>query len=149
MKPFKLFLSLSTSRFFSKKLLLIGFLLIIYPAFILSYIWMQCFKSDFTGGKNGQLDAYRHTLASAVVAYTLSPKAVLVVTTIMERKGNIANLMDQHNNALGSEIGVDAKSLHELNSKVIDHIQHGAVNTSNRTQTTWLPKYFWGKSFFW
>ena len=149
MKSFKLFFHSCMSLFFSKKLLLIGFILFIYPALILGYLWVECFKSDFTDGKNGQLDAYRHTLASAMVAYTLSPKAVVVVTKIMERKGNIANLMDQHNNALGAIIGVDAKSINELNSQVINHVQHGAINTNIRTQTTWLPQNFWGNSFFW
>ena len=137
------------SRYISKKLLLLGLLLAVYPAFVLGYIWIHCYQSDFIGGRNGQLDAYRHTLASAVVAYTLSPRAVVIVTEIMERKGSVGNLMDQHNNALGSAIGVNAKSLYELNSRVINHIQHGAVNTSSRTQTTWLPRNFWSKSFFW
>ena len=43
----------------------------------------------------------RHTLASAVVSYTLHPRAVELVTRLMESKGKNSNTMDRHNNRIG------------------------------------------------
>lgn len=119
---------------------------IIYTTLVLSYVWWQCFTSPWPSGKNGQLDAYRHTLASAVVAYTSSPKVVQWVTHLMEHKGNAANLMDQHNNRIGANT---ANSLNALNHAVNVQISQGTVNANSTTQTTWLPQTDWGESLLW
>ncbi len=121
----------------------------IYPAIVLSYVWYHCFVSDFQGGKNGPLDAYRHTLASAVVAYTLSPKAVALFTDVSEYEGSASNLMDRHNNRIGAEIGTSAKSFAQINELVIQYVKSGAENTLVSHQISWLKKSFWEKGFFW
>jgi hypothetical protein len=121
----------------------------IYPAVVLSYVWYHCFISDFQGGKNGQLDAYRHTLASAVVAYNSSPKVVGLFTAVTEFGDNPDNLMDRHNNSLGAELGREAKSFIQINESVIQYVKNGAENASENNQITWLAKPFWGESLFW
>ncbi len=133
-----------------KKILLFSILLpFIYSALVLIFVWWQCYFSSFQGGKNGQLDAYRHTLASAVVAYTSSPKMVALVTAVMENENSAANLMDQHNNAIGANIGAHASSISSLPMLVNVQITQGKVNTSGQNQTTWLPKNWWGEGLLW
>jgi hypothetical protein len=133
-----------------KKYMLWAMLLpVAYCIFVLGFVWWQCFTSGLQGGRNGQLDAYRHTLASAVVAYTTSPKIVSLVSLFMEHKGNAANLMDVHNNKIGAQIGSNATSFIELKSAVILHILQGAINAKTATQSTWLPPQYWSDSLFW
>ena len=139
----------------SKKLLLAILLPFLYSAFVLSFVWWHCYFSQFKGGKNGQLDAYRHTLASALVAYTTSPKVVFLVTALMERKNKAPNIMDRHNNAIGGQIGAripnraDSLKLKALESDVKMHVLQGAINTPNSTQITWLPVQYWRESLWW
>ena len=133
------------------KLRLSWFLLLffIYSASVLIFVWWQCYVSPWQGGKNGQLDAYRHTLASAVVAYTISPKLVTLVGTVMERKNFESNLMDKQNNRIGAEIGAKARSLNEVCQNVVAQVAQGTVNASNANQTTWLPQSYWGEALLW
>lgn len=121
----------------------------LYTTFVLSYVWWHCYQSPFIGGKNGQLDAYRHTLASAVVAYTSTPKFVKIVTFCMENENHPANLMDQHNNKIGAKIGVNAVSFSTLPKLVNAQIMQGKVNAPKPNQTTWLPEKKWAESLFW
>ncbi len=121
----------------------------IYPAVVLIYVWYHCFISDFQGGKNGQLDAYRHTLASAVVAYTSSPKVVSLFTAVTEFGDEPDNQMDRHNNSLGAELGYQTKVFSQINPLVIQHVNSGTENATNGSQITWLAKSFWEKSLFW
>ena len=123
--------------------------LAVYPAFVLSYVWYQCWVSDFQGGKYGQLDAYRHTLASAVVTYTSSSKLVAVATAVMERKDKAAHRMDRHNNIIGVEIGMTATSFSQLNILVQQRVNQGAENAIEASQVTWLAMPYWEKSLFW
>jgi hypothetical protein len=133
-----------------KKYILWAMLLpVTYGLFVLGFVWWQCFTSPLLGGRNGPLDAYRHTLASAVVAYTTSPKIVGLVSTIMERKGYAANLMDVHNNTIGAQIGNNAANFSALKPAVILHISQGAINANTATQTTWLPPPYWSESVLW
>ena len=133
-----------------KKYLILAILLpFLYLVFVLSFVWWHCYFSQFTGGKNGPLDAYRHTLASAVVAYTSSPKLVHIVSIVMENKGHAANLMDKHNNAIGAQIGAKANSLDELENQVNMRVLQGAVNAPISTQITWLPAQTWRESLWW
>lgn len=120
-----------------------------YCAFVLCYVWWQCYISALQGGRNGQLDAYRHTLASAVVAYSSSAKVVGLVTTVMESKNKPPNLMDQHNNAIGAIIGKNAATFYEIKPAVMMLIMQGAVNTKKTTQITWLPRQYWRESLLW
>lgn len=132
-----------------KKSMVVFVLLAIYPAMLLGYVWYHCLSAGFDGGKNGQLDAYRHTLASAVLAYTIAPEAVSLVTAIMERKRRPADLMDRHNNAIGAVIGARARSFADIEPLVSAQVKHGTVNAALPMQTTWLPRERWRKSFFW
>ena len=129
----------------------IGALLLaaVYPGFVLSYTWAQVATVTLPGGRNGPLDAYRHTLASAVVAYTLSPLAVRCVTSAMEASGRDANLMDQHNNAIGSSIGVRAHSFSAIEPMVRSKVRLGAEGAADPDQITWLPPQRWGERRWW
>jgi hypothetical protein len=133
----------------NKKLLVALAISAIYPAFVLSYVWSHCLLSDFQGGKNGQLDAYRHTLASAVVAYTASPKVVGLVTSVMEFRRKSSSLMDRHNNLIGAKIGLEAKSFAQINGQVVQYVKNGTENAVYSSQITWLKKSHWKKSLFW
>ena len=124
-------------------------LLLVYVLFVLGYVWWHCYKSPLEGGANGKLDAYRHTFASAVVAYTASPKLVRFVSAAMERKKRPANMMDRHNNAIGAKIGAEAKSLGEIDAKVVAQVASGQVDAKDAAQTTWMPPRFWGPGFLW
>jgi hypothetical protein len=115
-------------------------------------VWTHCFQSDLAGGKNGPLDAYRHTLASATVAYTLSPAAVDWVTAAFEDQATPAGSMDAHNNAIGAALGARAAHFGDIAAMVSQQVQNGAENTAIATQTTWLAKRQWderwlGKAF--
>ena len=72
----------------------------VYPAFVLGSVYTTTLHSDLPGGRNGPKDAYRHSLASATVAYTGSARWVDWVTRFMEHGdgGDAANAMDRHNN---------------------------------------------------
>lgn len=139
-KPFKIC---------KKYLLLVIILPLIYGALVLGFVWWHCYTSELNGGKNGQLDAYRHTLASALVAYTTSPKVVFLVTALMERKNKAPNIMDRHNNAIGAQIGNHASSLDALKGDVKMRVLQGAINTPNNAQITWLPTQYWRESLWW
>lgn len=136
-------------RRLKSKWLLGSLLLAVYPVCVLSYVWYHCLVSDFQGGKNGQLDAYRHTLASAVVTYTSSSKLIAVATAVMERKDNPSNLMDRHNNIIGVEIGMTATSFSQINGLVLQRVNQGTENAVETSQVTWLATPYWEKSLFW
>ena len=120
-----------------------------YPSFVIGYTWLNVYKSDFKGGKHGPLDAYRHTLASAVVTYTTNEYAVKLATNIMERNDKNSNKMDIHNNNIGIQIGKNAKSFYDLKPEVHQSVSKGTVNTNNPNQTTWLPEKEWHEGLIW
>lgn len=124
-------------------------LALLYVVLVLGYVWWHCYQSPLKAGANGPLDAYRHTFASAVVAYTTSPKVVQLVSKVMERKNRPANLMDKHNNAIGMRIGQQVKSLDEIHARVLVKVESGTVNAADSDQTTWLPPQYWGRAFLW
>ena len=106
-------------------------------------------KSDFPGGRYGPLDAYRHTLASALVAYTLNEKAVSLVTKVMESKNRDVDLMDQHNNQIGAGIGMNAKAFSAIEPTVREFVSNGKVDSTNEKQITWLPANRWSDGWVW
>jgi hypothetical protein len=114
-----------------------------YPLFVLMYTWSKVAQSDFKGGRHGQLDAYRHTLASAIVAYTLNEGAVDLVTCLMEREEKASNQMDRHNNRIGAAIGSEASSFSEIEAVVWERVTEGRENSDDETQITWLPEEDW------
>lgn len=91
-------------------------------------------RSDLPGGRDGPLDAYRHTLASAVVAYTLDPVVVEWATRALERKFYDANAMDRHNNRIGARIGYHARSFSEIEPAVREQVLGATVNASDPAQ---------------
>lgn len=132
-----------------KKWFILAAILSIYPVGILSYVWYNCYVSEFEGGENGQLDAYRHTLASAVVSYTLSPVVVEVFTSVTEFPDADAYVMDRHNNNIGKNIGNQATSFKQINGLIIEAVKKGAESTADPNQVTWLGKSTWGDYLFW
>ncbi len=136
----------------SKKLKIIISLILlisIYPMFILGYTWIKVGGSELKGGRNGPLDAYRHTFASGLVSYTLGEWAVRLATETMESWGSSSNGMDIHNNMIGAKIGTNAKSIWEIDGAVKNAVLGGDVNASNDDQITWLPQDKWGNNWLW
>ena len=120
-----------------------------YPVSVLGYVWIKVYQSDLPGGRNGPLDAYRHTLASAVVSYTLDEKVVEWVSEVMEHKEIATHLMDRHNNRIGAQIGSKAKRFRDIEAAVARQLAEGAIFASDPDQSTWLPKSIWGDDKMW
>ena len=122
-----------------------GLVLAAYPAFVLGTVYAQWFRADLPGGRNGPSDAYRHSLASATVAYTTSPRLVALVTHVMEDDGQHGAMswMDAHNNRIGAQIGANAESWRQMQDEVLHAVQAGAVNATDTDQITWLPREWW------
>jgi hypothetical protein len=125
-------------------------LLAIYPALVLGTVYWKVQHSEFEGGRNGPRDAYRHTLASAILARSLFPEVVDWVTLVMEHDGHggAARAMDAHNNRNGARIGVEAASWKELDASVLASIRQGRVNASRPDQSTWLAADTWSERLY-
>ncbi|MBA3930144.1 MAG: hypothetical protein C0521_11225 [Xanthomonas sp.] len=131
------------------RLAMVGIALAAYPACVLTYTWSHVLQSPLPGGRHGPLDAYRHTLASAVVAYTSDPRAVHLVNDVMERRGKRANAMDIHNNLIGAAIGSRATRFSDLEPMVARSVAAGGIDAASPDQTTWLPASDWKEGFAW
>ncbi|MBO9883192.1 hypothetical protein [Xanthomonas sp. D-109] len=116
-----------------------------YPAFVLGAVYPQWLSAGLPGGRDGPADAYRHSLASAVVAYTLSPRCVDWVTAVMERDGhgNASRAMDAHNNRIGARIGATASSWAAMQREVRAAVDHGAIDARLPDQITWRAPAAW------
>jgi hypothetical protein len=121
----------------------------VYPAFVLGYTWSHVVRSSLSGGRHGPLDAYRHTLAGAVVGFTLGSRAVAWATWAMENAGKDAGQMDRHNNLIGASIGASARSFDEIEPAVHARVLRGGINASDPGQVTWLPPERWGAGRLW
>ncbi|MBK8811790.1 MAG: hypothetical protein IPN69_13800 [Acidobacteria bacterium] len=121
----------------------------VYPIFVLAFTWWHVSQSDLPGGRNGPLDAYRHSLASAVVGHTLSPKAVDWVTRLMEISDTAPNEMDRHNNLIGAELGTRAESFSKIEPQVRQLVLAGQVNATDQDRIRWLPKESWEDGWLW
>jgi uncharacterized protein DUF6973 len=128
-----------------RRLFVVAVLLGVYPAFVMTATYAQWFKADLPGGRNGPADAYRHSLASAIVAYTLSPRCVDWVTAVMEQggEGNPSRAMDAHNNQLGARIGAAAGSWDAMQQDVLAAVNNGAIDARSPDQITWLAPSAW------
>lgn len=120
-------------------------MLALYPAFVLASVYVATAQSDLPGGRHGPRDAYRHSLASATVAYTGSPRWVAWVTTVMEHDGHgdAARAMDAHNNMLGASIGATATSWSGMRAAVLAAVRAGQVDAQDPDRITWLPPSHW------
>ena len=125
--------------------LLAALALAAYPGFVLAAVYSQWFAADLPGGRNGPGDAYRHGLASAIVAFTLSPRCVDWVTALMERdgQGNASRAMDAHNNRIGARLGAAAHSWAAMQREVRAAVDHGAIDARSPEQITWLAPAAW------
>lgn len=125
-------------------------LLAAYPAFVLVAVYWQFFAAGLPGGRNGPADAYRHTLASAIVAYTLSPRCVDWVTAVMERdgQGNASRAMDAHNNRIGARIGAAAGSWTSMQQAVLAAVNNGAIDAVSPEQITWRAPHAWQERLY-
>lgn len=128
-----------------KWLVIAALLLVAYPGFVFATVYAHWFVANLPGGRNGPGDAYRHTLASATVAYTGSSRWVEWVTVVMEHggKGNDSRAMDAHNNRIGARIGSQASDWRQMQADVMTAIEHGTVNADDEQQITWLPSERW------
>ena len=124
-------------------------ILLAYPVCVIAYIWCCVLRSDFEGGRHGQLDAYRHALASATVSYTLGEWAVSLTTLVFESGGKDSNKMDIHNNRIGAKIGARADSFRDIETAVRQSVLGGEVGATEPDQVTWLPRVKWRGSKLW
>lgn len=126
-------------------LALVVLALLAYPAFVLIAVYSQWFGASLAGGRDGPADAYRHSLASAIVAYTLSPRCVDWVTAVMERgsSGNPSRAMDAHNNNIGARIGAAAPTWAAMQREVRAAVDHGAIDARSPDQITWRAPAAW------
>ncbi len=129
--------------------ILIVLLPCVYSASLLFFVYTNVWNSGLQGGGNGPADAYRHSLSSALVAHTLSPKVVNLVTEIMENQGadDASHVMDRHNNRLGAKIGASIPlswhSVEKVNQAVRRQIDNGKINATDPNQIRFLPKDYW------
>lgn len=116
-----------------------------YPAFVLGTTYAHWLSVDLPGGRHGPSDAYRHSLASATVAYTGSSRWVEWVTAVMENggRGDAARAMDAHNNRLGARIGAGAESWSAMQAGVLTAVKAGGIEASDPNRITWLPPERW------
>ena len=123
----------------------------------LGYVWSHVWVQDLPGGRHGPLDAYRHTLASAVLSYVLDhgirpgagAAAVDIVCLVMENGELRSNVMDRHNNRLGSHIGARSTSFSAIEPEVSRAVAAGAMGATRHDQVTWLPERDWQPGIFW
>jgi hypothetical protein len=136
-------------RIHLKRALVFALILCIYPAGVIAFTWSHVLTSDFEGGRNGKLDAYRHSLASATVAYTLGEWAVDFTTWMFESSGKESNDMDTHNNRIGAKLGLKATAFSDIEPAVREAVQNGHVSATDSNQITWLPASKWRDSKLW
>ena len=115
----------------------------------IGFTWITLWRG-LPGGRNGPADAYRHSLASAIVAYTLSPRCVDWVTAVMEHsgQGNPSRAMDAHNNQLGARIGAAAESWDAMQQAVLAAVKNGAADARSPDQITWLAQGAWQERLY-
>jgi hypothetical protein len=116
-----------------------------YPLAVFGYAYGYSLTSDLPGARHGPQDAYRHALASAVVAYTVSPRAVRWITAVMEAADDPSSAMDRHNNAIGASIGASATSFVQIRPQVEQRVRAGRVDAADPQQITWLPPHQWSR----
>lgn len=119
-----------------------------YPAFVFGTTYAITLSSGLPGGRHGPQDAYRHCLASAIVAYTLSPRCVEWVTERMEgRELRGSHAMDAHNNGVGARLGERANGWSDLLRSVRAAVAAGSLlaepGQGMPTGPVWLAEELW------
>ncbi len=127
--------------------------LLAYPLALVGATYAITLSSGLPGGSHGPCDAYRHALASAFVAYTLSPNCVEWVTDCMEGEDpEASHVMDAHNNRVGIRVAASATSLADLIGKVRRAVERGAEiaprTLSDRRRIVWLPEEEWANAWW-
>lgn len=122
--------------------------LAVYPAFVLGTTYTITQRSDLAGGRHGPRDAYRHSLASAIVAWTTSSRCVEWVTAVMERDDSDAgHCMDAHDNRVGIRLAARAADWASLLRDVRAAVDAGnvmdAVRLADPDRIVWLPPDRW------
>ncbi|MBL8834572.1 MAG: hypothetical protein JNL71_19425 [Rhodospirillales bacterium] len=116
-------------------------------------------ESRLPGWQSGPADAFRHIVASAEMTRRHSSAAAWLLGEANEQKGNFVNrqdkddlAMDRHNNAIGPQIGRDAKSFEEIleraKSAITEGVAHdgsGAADREGRATPIWLSRKRWGE----
>lgn len=127
----------------------VALLLSVYPVSVVVFAWSHVLRSELKGGRHGQLDAYRHALARAVVSYTLGEWAVNVTTWIFESGGKDTHQMDIHNNRIGARLGASAATFSDLEPAVHRAVLIGTVSSVDSDQITWLSSDRWREGWLW
>lgn len=140
----------SAWRRHARRALLAALALALYPAFVLGTVYNATTHSDLPGGRHGPKDAYRHSLASAIVAYTGSPRWVEWVTYAMEGEGGAdpARAMDAHNNRIGARIGAEAESWDAMRTEILAAVERGGIDVDDPNRITWLPRERWQERLY-
>ena len=134
----------SPRRRLLRRLAALAFVVGAYPAFVLGSVYSHWSTSGLPGGRDGPADAYRHTLASATVAYTGSPRWIDWITAVMEeRSPGASHAMDAHNNRIGARIGATAPSWDAMQAAVLDAVRRGQAGATSPEQVTWLAPDRW------
>ncbi len=131
-----------------RRWLLVVALLAAYPGFVLGVTYTITLRSGFAGGRHGPCDAYRHCLASAIVAWTLSPRVVEWVTAVMEGDdAGTSHRMDAHNNRVGVRLAASAADWSSLLRAVRGAVDRGGLLDASSSpaldRVVWLPVERW------
>ena len=125
--------------------LLSGAMLVLFSVWLLGSTYSIVLRSGLPGGSDGPMDAYRHTLASAQLSYTIGPWSVRLFTVLTERHAERKrdDAMDRHNNLLGAAIGASSTSLRAVRAEVLHRVEAGIANAVDPARVTWLPRWYW------
>ena len=136
-------------------MLLLLALLAAYPGFVFGSVYSITLQSELPGGRHGPRDAYRHCLASAIVAYTTSTHLVDLVTNVIEgHDAGQSHRMDAHNNRIGASIGASATSWAELLRTVRTAVDRGCEAfdadrmNAEPARVVWLSRGYWRDGWF-
>jgi hypothetical protein len=135
-------------RRWRRRLLVVTVLLAAWPLFVLGTTYTITLRSGLPGGRLGPCDAYRHSLASAIVAWTASPRCVEWVTAVMEGddQGD-SHRMDAHNNRVGIRLAARAADWSSLLQSVRAAVDAGVAiderALADPDRIVWLPAESW------
>jgi hypothetical protein len=147
-RPRPLNAATASRRPWRRWLLVVAALLAAYPLFALGATYALTLRSGLPGGRHGPRDAYRHSLASALVAWTASPRCVEWVTAVMEGDDpGASHRMDAHNNRVGIRLAARAADWSSLLQSVRAAVDGGVAMDeralADPDRIVWLPAHRW------